>query len=73
MNMNTSNEVRVSEENLYAGNKRIGYVSGNENCESNGTYTIEGDGVYRNDQKVGYSCGNGEFRIKDGTLWKLSR
>ena len=64
-----SNEVRVTGDKLYSDSQKIGYVFGNEECESNGIYTIKGLEVYRKEKKVGYAC-NGYVRLKDGTLWQ---
>lgn len=68
--MSISNEVHVSCGNIFANNKRVGYVIGNENCTSDGTYTVEGTDVYCRGQKVGHECGVGEIRMNDGTIWQ---
>ena len=68
--MSASNEVHVSGSNIFLNNKRIGYVVGNEDCKSDGNYTIEGTNVFCRGQKVGHECGTGEFRMKDGTIWQ---
>lgn len=65
-----SNEVRVDGGILYSNRQKIGDVFGNENCQSDGIYTIKGTGVYRNQKKVGYACQDGTVRINDGTIWQ---
>lgn len=64
-----SNELRVSGESLYSYKQKIGNVLGNENGQSDGTYVVKGNEVYKNHQKAGYVC-NGFVRLNDGTLWK---
>ncbi len=64
-----SNEVRVQGEKLYSNRQKIGTVFGNENGQSDGTYIVNGTGIYRNQKKVGYAS-NGTVRLEDGTLWE---
>ena len=65
------NLVRVSGGSLYSNKQKMGNVFGNEDGQSDGTYTVNGTEVYKVHKKVGYVCENGTVRIHDGTFWQL--
>lgn len=64
-----SGEFRTGGKDVYIGNSRVGYVSGNEVVIRGDRYRISGGDVYRNNERVGYVCGDGDIRLNDGTLW----
>lgn len=65
-----SKEVRRGGNDVYVNNKKSGYVSGNDYRVGGDTYNERGGDIYRNNERVGYRTGDGDVRMKDGSLWK---